>query len=201
MDLLDGLRWRTARYAYPYRPIYRQPLASIRRAVNNRRSAGSGIAYVYAEPLNTGDYASHLGVRALAGIPGVELFCGPIALRRTLRTLDGRSGRAWRAIFVGGGGLLQECFEPLWNGLLRTGAPLVVFGVGVNELDGLRRSLRPELLRAIATRAVALHVRDNATAALLAGHASVPVTVGVCPSVNYLAGCATDAGRVPRDRT
>jgi hypothetical protein len=109
-------------------------------------------------------------------------------------------GRRWDAIFVGGGGLFQKCFEPAWETLLRTtSAPLVVFGVGVNELDGLRRPPRPELLRAIAHRAAALHVRDDATAALISADASVPVTVGVCPSVNYLARHAVATDRPGRD--
>jgi hypothetical protein len=179
--MLGGLGWKARQLLTQYRPAYLDPVATVRRTIGNRRAlAAPSIAYIYAEPTNTGDYASYLGVRQLAGRSGAELFCSRWALPQTFRLLE--RGR-WSAIIVGGGGLLQECFEPFWERLLAsTSAPLILFGIGVNELEGLRRGVRRDLLTAIATRADAIHARDRMTAAQLPG-----ATVGVCPSVNYLA--------------
>lgn len=190
MNFVDGLGWRYASYVRPYQAVYQSPLSWARRAVRNYRAGHSrpAIAYVCADPTNPGDYASHLGIRELTGMAGAELFCAPVMTKSTLsvlgRRLDRRGG--WNAVFVGGGGLLQQCFDEFWAGLLQLDVPLVLFGVGAAEAGDARRATDPIILRQLAKRALALHVRDRYTADLLAQHGATDVSIGVCPSINYL---------------
>jgi polysaccharide pyruvyl transferase WcaK-like protein len=199
MDLVGAIRWRYQRYVDPYRVVHRNPIAMFRRWIANRHAAAEEhpIAYVYANATNTGDHASYQGVRHLVGRRGVELYCAPLVLPMTLKTLASppRSGKRWHAVFVGGGGLFQEIFDPFWKGVLEIDVPIVIFGVGANQAGNYRNLTDPALLRAVARKATAVHVRDSFTQSLLAPHGSVPVTVGVCPSMNYIHDMARDLAR------
>jgi len=201
MFLVDGIQWRYRLYVRPHLLLHRSPLHMARRLFNNWRAlwASQRIAYVCADPTNSGDYASHLGIRKLVGRPGVELYCAPVALKETFRILArvNRSSQPWRCVFVGGGGLLQACFEPFWEGLLDTAVPFVLFGVGAAEQLPERRVVCADLLERIARNAAAIHVRDSFTLELIAQHTS-GVTVGICPSVIAVAELG---GRLPRQCT
>ena len=186
MFFVDGIQWRYKLYVQPHLLVHRSPLHVARRLLNNWRAlrASERIAYVCADPTNSGDYASHLGIRKLVGRPGLELYCAPVALKETCRILAriSRSSQPWRCVFVGGGGLLQGCFEPFWKALLDSAVPFVLFGVGAAEQLPQRRVLGADLIARIARNAAAIHVRDSFTLELIAQHASA-VTVGICPSV------------------
>lgn len=190
IDVVGGLRWRYERYIRPYQVVHRSPLAWAQRAVGNLRAAHAEhpVAYVYANPTNTGDYVSHLGVVSLTGLAGVQLLCDPVARKTTLASLgrNPRKGRRWSAVFVGGGGLLQGVFDDFWAGILDLDLPLVVFGVGAAEAGSARRVTSPTLLTALGRRALAIHTRDRYTRDLLVAHGATRVTTGVCPSVDYL---------------
>lgn len=198
MSILDGLRWRYQSYIAPYRALYRGPGTMVRRYLANRKAlAAEPVAFIYAEPSNSGDYASYLGVRHLVGQAGVELFAASLALKETVRTLSRPPGpgRRWQAVFVGGGGLFQNCFDGFWERLLELEVPLVVFGVGANQAGNFRQVLAPEMRRRLVAKAVAVHVRDRFTQQLFADYPGASVTVGVCPSVNYLHEAGRDLPR------
>ena len=187
---LDAFRWRYQSYVEPYRVACGGPVSFLRRSVENLRARGAEapVAYVYANPTNAGDFASALGVRMLAAHPGIALHCDAVAVPRTLRTLDDGPdvGRTWSAVVVGGGGLLQQCFDDFWRGLLAGNRPFVVFGIGANAALPVRQLSASDVLTGIAQRAAAIHVRDEFTASLLIAHGARRVTVGLCPSVNYV---------------
>ena len=192
---VDGLRWRYRNYVEPHVIIHRNPAVFVGRYLRNSRArlSAAPIAYVCANPSNAGDYASQLGVRHLSALPGVEMFCDPAGTPATLAWLRAgpRPGARWAAVFVGGGGVLQECFDPFWRGLVELDVPLVLYGVGANDAWPNRRATNGALLARIAGTSVAMHVRDEYTRRLLAEHTQTPITVGICPSVNYLADRAT----------
>lgn len=193
--LVEGLRWRYRSYLEPHVIVHRNPAVYVRRCFRNSRARQSDapVAYVCANPSNAGDYASQLGVRHLSALPGVEMFCDPAGTAVTLRGLRAgpRPGVKWAAVFIGGGGVLQECFDPFWRGIADIDVPLVLFGVGANEAWPNRRATDAALLARIAGKAAAMHVRDEFTRRLLVEHTETPVTVGICPSVNYVADRAT----------
>lgn len=188
--LVEACRWRYDNYIRPYRDVYRSPSQIASRAIRNFRASSNdpAIAYICSDTANAGDYASHLGLISLTGREGVQLFCAPVTAAGTLSTLRRRleSGRSWGAVFIGGGGLLQHCFDDFWRGLLTLDVPLVLFGVGAAQSGTIRPVTDSRLLSALGQRATAIHVRDEFTRDLLLKHGAKRVTVGICPSVNYL---------------
>lgn len=184
----DAIRWRYDLYVKPHLLIHENLFAGILRYLRNRSllSDDAPMCYLSADASNIGDRVSALGVQFLAGKQGIELFTSKVALATTFRILDWLGeNRPGTKVVIGGGGLLQECFDPFWAGLLDRKIPFALFGVGANEMQG-RKVLRSQLLREIAFRAVSLHVRDSWTRELLEYGKPERVTVGVCPSVNYL---------------
>jgi hypothetical protein len=61
-----------------------------------------------------------------------------------------------------------------------------LFGIGANEIPGKRTLPPKDLLRQIVGRALAIHVRDTWTQKLLESCQEKVITVGICPSVNYI---------------
>ncbi len=199
MDLIEGIRWRYRLYLEPYVVVYRSPSTAIRRYCGNRQClrTASPPVFVYANPTNMGDYASHLGLKQLAGFCGVELLCDGPAVSSTLSMLKRGPGpgRSWGPVLVGGGGLFHDYFDDFWRGLLDTKVPFAIFGVGINETAKFRRRTDPGILRELALRAIAIHVRDEFTRRVLEENGAESVTVGLCPSVHYIRRLAD---RMPR---
>ncbi|NTU73476.1 polysaccharide pyruvyl transferase family protein [Candidatus Roizmanbacteria bacterium] len=189
MDIKSGIEWRYRKYFNSSLRYDRNILKAVSRRLHNiieSRSA-SVLSYISADSVNPGDRASALGVKFLANNSGVELYASKSALRETLRVLERlkKKGKCPKVV-VGGGGLLQECFNPFWEELLHLSIPFVMFGIGANTLKAKRDLPSQSLLDGIASSAAAIHVRDRMTQQLLQrGQASNP-TVGVCPSVNYI---------------
>ena len=199
--LTDALRWGYRVHVQPYVMVYRSPFCLLQHWWDNRRAlhACNRIAYVCADRSNSGDYGSHLGVKKLVGRPGVELYCAPVAVAVTGRVLSrvACSASPWRAVFVGGGGLLQQCFEPFWERLLESRAQnVVIFGVGAAEQLPHRRLIRSDLLSRIGKQAIAIHVRDRFTRDILAPFTEVPVSIGLCPSAYVVAELGADLPRL-----
>jgi len=190
IDFSDALRWRYRVYVEPRFALHHNPWFALKRLVANARAASAErpLVYVYANPQNTGDYASYLGLTRLVGRPGLQLFCARAAVPATMRILQEQlaSGGGWGGVFVGGGGLLQECFDPFWEALVSSSVPFVLFGVGAAEELPQRRLTSPGLLRAIADRAHAVHVRDRFTQQLFASVQRHDVTIGVCPAMQWI---------------
>jgi hypothetical protein len=165
---------------------YGNPCQSILRLTRNRLAARDShvVGYVFADPTNSGDYASHLGIKLLAKTKGIDIFCHQAAKR--LSSPPSSIG-TWSGLIIGGGGLLQPVFETFWQEILDTGIPFAIFGVGENTLGELRPIFNRDLLRDIAARALAIHVRDNRTYdAFTSCGAGGDVTIGLCPSANLL---------------
>jgi len=186
--MFDAIKWRFELRVLPHLLLHESLSCAIARKFRNfsRARGHSPMVYIFADASNIGDRVSALGVQMLAGATGVELFASKVALPATFRTLKWlQEHRADARVVVGGGGLLQECFDPFWRGLLKTKLRFGIFGVGANELKG--RNLPPrETLDAISDRAVILHARDEWSLSLFSGANAGKFSVGVCPSVNYL---------------
>jgi polysaccharide pyruvyl transferase WcaK-like protein len=188
MNLIDAVTWRYQLYVRPHLLIHENIVSAIIRKYNNKlyRKTTSPMCYISADATNVGDRASALGIQFLTGLPGVELFASKAALAGTFKALDWlEKNKPNTKIIVGGGGLLQECFVPFWSRLLNTNLQFSLFGVGANEMQG-RRLPPDELLKTIAIRAVAVHVRDTWTQELMQYDKQRQILVGLCPSVNYL---------------
>jgi hypothetical protein len=190
MKLIDGLKWRYELKVKPHLMLHENPYAACIRKYHNltRMHQAQPTCYIFADATNVGDRTSALGVQALVGRPGMELFAARAGLETCFQTLDWlQRNRPMAKIYIGGGGLLQECFVPFWQRLLETKLRFVLFGVGANQIAGERGLPPQDLMRRIATRAVAVHVRDSWSKGLLEFGQDREVTVGVCPAVNYLA--------------
>lgn len=135
--------------------------------------------YVYADYINSGDFASHLGVRFLANTQGVNIRCFEAS---QYLFQNGSNTR----LLIGGGGLLQPCFEPFWKKVVDRKIQYALFGVGINQLGSIRKEMKGLLLKKIAANAFSIHVRDEYTAEILRNMGAKSVSVGICPSVNYL---------------
>ena len=189
MSIIDGLSWRYQLYLKPHLMLHENISGAVHRLYRNNKLKHEvePICYVFADASNIGDRVSASGVSFLVGRPGVELFSSAAGLKSTFRTIKWLEGhRPSTKIIIGGGGLLQECFAPFWSELLKTKLPFVLFGVGVNEMQDKRKITSREIMKQLAFRAHAIHVRDNWSQDLFQFGQSNPVTVGVCPSVNYL---------------
>ena len=187
--VVDGLRWRYQHHVEPHVVLHRNPSVFLKRVVANRRARAMAapVAYVYANPTNAGDYASYLGVRRLLGLQGAQFFCDPVAARGTERALKrgARPGAPWSAVVIGGGGLLQTAFDGFWTAVTDMDVPIVLFGVGANQSMPIRNVTGDALLNRIASKAAAIHVRDEFSRELLASRGA-QVTVGICPSLSVV---------------
>jgi polysaccharide pyruvyl transferase WcaK-like protein len=94
--------------------------------------------------------------------------------------------RRLRAVLVGGGGLLQQCFNTMWRGLIDIEIPFIVFGVGVNRYHDFRFPTPPDLVRQIHSHSLYFRVRDNMTARYVEDATGISPSVGICPSIAYL---------------
>lgn len=189
MDLTGGLSWRYRQYVKPYLMLHENLSGAVNRICGNFRlkRQSEPFCYIFADASNIGDRISAQGVSFLTGRPGVEIFAARAGLASTFRTIKWlEKYRPKTRIIIGGGGLLQECFNPFWTDLLQTKLPFVLFGVGVNEMPGKRNVPPADIMKTLAHRARAIHVRDRWSRDLLQYGQEAPVTVGVCPSVNYL---------------
>ena len=189
MSIIEGLRWRYQLYLKPYLMLHEDISGAAHRLYRNNKLKHEikPLCYIYADASNIGDKMSANGVSFLAGKPGVELFASTAGLKTTFKTIKWMEDhRPNTRIIIGGGGLLQECFIPFWSEFLKTELPFVLFGVGVNAMHGKREILPRTIMKQLAFKAHAIHVRDNWSQELLQFGQDNPVTVGVCPSVNYL---------------
>jgi hypothetical protein len=206
MGLADGIRWRYELYVEPRLLLHESPWRRLVRWRANRKHASypSPIVYLYADAVNLGDRVSHLGVKSLAGREGVELFVSPPALPGSIRALDALiAAKKAPRLLIGGGGLLQECFNPFWEAVLAREAPFALFGVGANALSGARALPGAAILEGLARKAAFLHVRDSFTENIFAPFAPRRMVRGPCPAIQYLqareveaasAGAASGAG-------
>lgn len=189
MSIFESLEWRYKLYLEPYLLLHESVPKALLRKCGNYASlrADAPICYLSADAGNIGDRVSTLGVEYLAGARGAELFASRVALQGTSKALHRlRSHRPKSRIIIGGGGLLQDCFTPFWRELIATGFEFELFGVGANEMTGARRLPPDSLMEEIFYRARSLHVRDNWTRDLIQRNRSKAVSVGICPSVNFL---------------
>lgn len=190
MGLVDGVSWRYRVHVKPHLLLHENPFYAVKRKYNNCRliRKATPVNYVFADATNIGDKVSAKGVEFLFCEPGVETFAARAGLRSTARVFQWlETHRPNATVFIGGGGLIQECFVPFWELVLRTKLSFVLFGIGANELLPERKLPPVQLLRTLARRALAIHVRDKWTQELLEWGNGRPVSMGVCPSVNFLA--------------
>ncbi|HWH00755.1 MAG TPA: polysaccharide pyruvyl transferase family protein [Pilimelia sp.] len=140
------------------------------------------IHHVFANRSNAGDWLAALGIQSqLGGYRVAAHLCDAPFVRHTVRRLS-TLDRA-DLVVVGGGGLVMDYFQPLWEGLAALGdrVPYVLWGVGAVDLKREPSRLDPQLVRGVAARAALCRVRDEHTRALLGG-APLPAAVP-CPSV------------------
>ncbi|MCL1982819.1 MAG: polysaccharide pyruvyl transferase family protein [Clostridiales bacterium] len=185
--MLMGIGWRIRRFLNSYRYLYRLPFHEITRQVSNTFRKND-FAYIYAEPLNAGDFASYKGIRFLSGLSGAEYYGSKDFLKATINKLHHSCDKhaRYKALFIGGGGLFHDAFNSLWDMLIDVNIPLVVFGVGINNYQCLRKPSSQDLIRRIYERSIYFRVRDNATANYVENATGFRPSVGICPAVNYL---------------
>ncbi len=186
---MDFINWRYNKYIKPYMPIDKNIYSLINRKYNNSRIIKNDklVFYLSADAKNIGDYVSAQGVKFLLGLNGLESFVSSRGLSETKNNLDSLKYLKKNVhIVVGGGGLLQECFNPFWDVLLNSELKFSLFGIGANELQPVRNLLDPDLLRGISEGAGLIHVRDDWTKSLLIKDYDRDITVGFCPALNYL---------------
>lgn len=179
--LISTIRqWRKAYLTY-----HRSPVFAARRSIRNQLAlrGKETVAYICSDPSNTGDYASCLGVRQLARLNGVELYCNNAVSRLT--SAPG-NGKKWKVAIVGGGGLLQPAFEGFWDEILHADVPVLAFGIGINTLPPQRPVVSSRIIKLLSERAIATHVRDQFTFDAFERAGCYNVTMGPCPSINFL---------------
>jgi hypothetical protein len=185
----EGLQWRYQLYVRPYILLNESPVKALLRKYNNYllRHSSKPFCYIYADATNIGDKVSFLGVKFLTGKKGIELFSSTAGLKTTVSQLKWLEKKRPQArIIIGGGGLLQECFVPFWTQLLKTSLSFTLFGIGANEIPGKRKIPPDDLLKQIAHRAISINVRDEWSRKLLDHGQETKISIGVCPSINYL---------------
>ncbi len=189
LDLKGALAWRYRKYVAPHLDLHGSlPLYLARKARNRRLLGRSHVVYLYAGRGNVGDYLSHLGVREVVRLPGLELFAGRPGSRELERTLtDPRFRERYRVLVIGGGGLFQGCFNDFWRTVLASGLPYVVFGVGANKLGGQRSVTDASLLADIVRGAAYVQVRDTLTReAIMSSGVGEEIPLGLCPATSYV---------------
>ena len=83
--------------------------------------------------------------------------------------------------------MFQETFDQFWRVILNKGIPYVIFGVGINKLEKMRRVTNPQLLADIVERAEYIRVRDDMTKEFITNsNEKNNISTGICPSINFL---------------
>ncbi|MAZ04796.1 MAG: hypothetical protein CME81_00040 [Halomonas sp.] len=181
----NGLGWRYQQFVEPTIDLYGDIPSFVKYQYQLKTKVLKHKAvYIYANRRNIGDYISHLGVREITGIQGGELYCSKGGHKDLLAYLE-RCREKGVVALIGGGGLFQPAFELFWNSLLASKVEFALIGVGVNQMAG-RPLLPRELLSKVVQRAESIHVRDNFTLEYLQTLNEAEITLGVCPSVNFI---------------
>jgi hypothetical protein len=189
LDLKGALAWRYGKYVTPHLDMHGSLPLYLARKLRNRWLRGrSHVVYLYAGRGNVGDYLSHLGVREVVRLPGLELFAGRPGSRELARTVTAHHFRErYRVLVIGGGGLFQGCFDDFWRIVLASRLPYVVFGVGANKLGGQRSVTDASLLADIVRGATYIQVRDTMTReAIRSCGVEEEIPLGLCPATSYV---------------
>lgn len=142
--------------------------------------------YIYADATNVGDYISHLGVREVFKKDGPSLYAAGSCLGETKAWLNFAGKNKNNVLIIGGGGLIQHCFEAFWETVLASGFPYVLYGVGACSMKGVRHPINRNLLARIASSATHIHIRDFYTKELFEGLGGKKVTLGECPATDFI---------------
>lgn len=134
---------------------------------------------IYCSAFNLGDYLSAVAIRKL--LPEyrfVSLICNReewVDAQGFLRALP-----AGVPLVVGGGGLLQRYFSPVWEDILVSARnhPLCIWGIGMCDSLVRESAIPPQFVRDVAQAASFCSWRDPATA-----EAAGVGAVGPCPSI------------------
>ncbi len=187
LDFYGGIKWRYRKYVSSYLNLYGSPGLYIHHKMHNHKYFNnSRLIYICSDRSNIGDYISSFGIKKLMIEKGIELFCadeGQAELKRMFLKAR-RSGKNYFAI-VGGGGLLQNVFDPFWEILIESEIPFATFGIGINKMNG-RSITNKSLMEKITQHALFLGVRDKMTKDELAKSSRININIGICPSANFL---------------
>jgi hypothetical protein len=81
--------------------------------------------------------------------------------------------------------LLQPVFNEFWSEVLDSKLPYVMFGIGINIMQG-RPEMEPSYIKRIVDNASFIGVRDNYTQSSLIKITDASIYMGICPSVNFV---------------
>ncbi|MEM7413169.1 MAG: polysaccharide pyruvyl transferase family protein [Myxococcota bacterium] len=151
---------------------------------------GPAVLQFYSAVPNIGNFTAALGVQHLLG-QTLEVW------NAHQRPIDWEwIHRRYRAVIVGGAGLLHPAFEPFWQELDRAcRLPLILWGIGGCWPDAGAASPRCPSAVSVGTRAALVHVRDERSAEF---HAWCHAEIGDCPTVPFV---QHSVQRAPSDRT
>ncbi|WP_284217208.1 polysaccharide pyruvyl transferase family protein [Agaribacter marinus] len=185
--LPEFLRWRYELYLSEHVDLYGSLSFFVKYHWHNfvmKHVKKSKVIYMFANKGNVGDYISHLGVKHIVGLDGQLLFCTPIAIS----TIRSRLAKAPvdTHLVIGGGGLLQPVFSPVWDAILQSSLRYSVLGIGINYMEG-RAQMPATEIEKIIQGATFCGVRDDFTEQEFTRHGCAPekLAMSICPSINY----------------
>ena len=140
------------------------------------------IHHVFATKSNIGDWLSARGIQSLLKPWEVtEHYCDAPFVNETLARLSELSPRD--IIVVGGGGLMMDYFDPLWEGLrsLVHRVPVCIWGVGLVDLKATPSRASVQALCDVVRHSRFCSVRDALTSEFLRGCENVAIVP--CPAI------------------
>ena len=190
MKLTEGFIWRYNNYLKPHFLLDKNLVFMLKRVLKNflLKNQDNKYCYIYADSTNIGDYCSSLGIKYLIGEDGINLYASNASIKETskyLKFFKKNNGKKVK-IIIGGGGLLQGCFESFWLEMLKSNLSFSLYGVGANRMHPDRSILCQNYIDQIGDCAARIHVRDDTTYELFKEEHMHKLSVGICPSVNYI---------------
>ncbi|MGH9585546.1 MAG: polysaccharide pyruvyl transferase family protein [Acidobacteriaceae bacterium] len=145
----------------------------------HKRRVTSHILQFYSAVDNIGNYTPILGIQKFLGFE-----CDVWNIHRTPIDFE-YINRTYKAIIIGGAGLLHRVFTGFWEEVAQSShLPAVIWGVGGCFLDDETGSMAPKsIVRRVASIASHVNVRDKLTAEYYDFHEA---SISPCPTVNWL---------------
>ena len=144
-----------------------------------RREPRSDVICFFSSVDNIGNYTPNLAMHQMLGME-FDYWC-----MHTKPVDFDFVNKNYKAVVLGGAGLLHGVFEPFWRDFgANCALPAVVWGVGACVPDGKQQPVSPEAWRAVEERVGLVNVRDDVTLEVVG--AQKPAVITPCPTIVWV---------------
>lgn len=151
------------------------------------RAKRSPVMCFYSHGNNIGNFTPNFGMRRMLGID-FDYW----SMHRGEPDFDAINTH-YRAIVIGGAGLLHGVFEPFWKLIAdKCRLPIAIWGVGACAPEGSTRPVDPAVVESLKDRTALVNVRDELTRSM---YGFPQGSIAACPTIVWLHGMPREQPR------